>query len=106
MSKSIDQPLYVLKAKVLDREKDPVPRVPLAQSKFRHLRTRWHYLRDMIRDKDVEVRKIQTDDQIADFFTKPIFGEKLQKFTAQLLGHAPRDHNEGEKLDMDYQPIW
>ena len=76
----------------------------VAQSKFRHLRTRWHYLRDMIRDKDVEVRKIHTDDQIADFFTKPIFGEKLQKFTAQLLGHAPRDHDVGEKLDMDYQP--
>ena len=76
----------------------------VATSKFRHLRTRWHYLRDLIRDGDVEVRKIQTDDQLADMFTKPMFGEKLKKFRAQLLGNIPRSHEEGSKLDMDYQP--
>ena len=76
----------------------------VATSKFRQLRTRWHYLRDMVRDKEVCVQKIGTDFQIADIFTKPLFGDKLRKFTAQMLGHQSRDHKEGEIVDMDYQP--
>jgi len=76
----------------------------VATSKFRQIRTRWHYLRDMIRDKDVCVKKIHTDSQCADIFTKPLFGEKLKKFTGQMLGHLPRDHDEGKIVDMDYQP--
>ena len=76
----------------------------VATSKFRHVRTRFHYLRDLVRDGDMEIRKVHTDDQIADLFTKPMFGEKLRKFTLQILGHLPRGHECGEKVDMDYQP--
>ena len=76
----------------------------VATSKFRHLRTRWHYLRDLVRDQHVQVRKVPTADCVADVFTKCLFGTQLEKFTGQILGHIPRDHTQGEKLDMDYQP--
>jgi len=76
----------------------------VATSKYRHLRARWHYLRDMVNEKTVEVHKIHTDDQVADIFSKPLYGLKLQKFTAQMLGHLPRDHEDGELVNMDYQP--
>ena len=76
----------------------------VAHSKFRHLRTRWHYLREMIRDGVVRVCKVHTDDQIADFMTKPLFGAKLKKFTDQILGRQSRTHMVGPEIDMDYQP--
>ena len=76
----------------------------VAQSKFRHVRTRWHYLRDLVREKIVGIRKIHTDHQVADIFTKPLFGQKLNLFTGQLLGHIPRSHDGGTPVDMDYQP--
>jgi len=76
----------------------------VAVSKFRHVRMRYHYLRDMVRDGVIQVHKVHTDDQVADLFTKPMFGEKLVKFTKQILGHAPRNHEDGGKVDMDYQP--
>jgi hypothetical protein len=57
-----------------------------------------------VNEKTVEVHKIHTDDQVADIFTKPMYGAKLQKFTAQMLGHLPRDHADGELVNMDYQP--
>jgi hypothetical protein len=76
----------------------------VAQSKFRHVRTRWHYLRDLVREKIVSIRKIHTDHQVADIFTKPLFGKKLNLFTGQLLGHIPRSHDGGTPVDMDYQP--
>ena len=77
----------------------------VATSKFRQIKTRYHYLRDLVRDKVVCVKKIHTDSQIADIFTKPLFGEKLRLFTAQMLGHSPRAHEEGTTLNMDYQPL-
>jgi len=58
-----------------------------------------------IRDKVVCVKKIHTDAQIADIFTKPLFGEKLRLFTAQMLGHLPRVHEDGSTINMDYQPL-
>jgi hypothetical protein len=76
----------------------------VAASKFRQTRTRWHYLRDMMRDKGVCVKKTHTDSQRADIFTKPLFGEKLKEFTGKMLGHLPRDHDEGKIVDVDYQP--
>jgi len=36
--------------------------------------------------------------------TKPMFGEKLKKFTDQILGRRLRDHEVGPAIDMDYQP--
>ena len=52
-------------------------------------------------EKEVCVKKIHTDSQCADIFTKPLFGENLRKFTGQILWHLPRDHEEGTVLDMD-----
>jgi len=38
----------------------------------KHIDTRFHYLRDYITNKEVEVKYVKTQDQVADIFTKPL----------------------------------
>jgi hypothetical protein len=38
----------------------------------KHIDTRFHYLRDYITNKEVEVKYMKTQDQVANIFTKPL----------------------------------
>jgi hypothetical protein len=38
----------------------------------KHIDIRFHYLRDCIANKEVEVKYIKTQDQVTDIFTKPL----------------------------------
>jgi hypothetical protein len=38
----------------------------------KHIDTRFHYLRDCITNKEVEVKYMKTQDQVANIFTKPL----------------------------------
>jgi hypothetical protein len=40
--------------------------------KNKHIDTRFHYLRDCITNKEVEVKYMKTQDQVANIFTKPL----------------------------------
>ena len=50
------------------------------------LETRWYNIRDYVRDGLLKVFHIGTNDNAADFFTKPLTGEKFVTFRNFLIG--------------------
>ena len=50
------------------------------------LETRWYDIRDKVRDGLLKVFHIGTNYNVADFFTKPLQGEKFESFRNYLMG--------------------
>ncbi|KAA0059797.1 putative mitochondrial protein [Cucumis melo var. makuwa] len=51
---------------------------PVFHDRSKHIDTRFHFIRDCISRKEVQVEYVKTEDQIADIFTKPL---KVNVFT-------------------------
>jgi hypothetical protein len=49
-----------------------VAKNPVFHKKMRHIERRHHFLRDHIEKRDIEMRYINTEKQLADIFTKPL----------------------------------
>jgi len=45
---------------------------PVFYDKSKHIDTRFHYLRDCIANKEIEVKYVKTQDQITYIFIKPL----------------------------------
>ena len=45
---------------------------PVFYDKSKHIHTRFHYLRDCIANKEIEVKYVKTQDQITYIFIKPL----------------------------------
>ncbi|KAL0559071.1 hypothetical protein IC582_003660 [Cucumis melo] len=45
---------------------------PVFHDRSKHIDTRFHFIRDCISRKEVQVEYVKTEDQIADIFTKPL----------------------------------
>ena len=58
------------------------------QSKFRHIKTKYHYVRQLIYEGWAKLVKISTKDQVADMATKVLSVPVVQKFTRIILGHS------------------
>ncbi|KAJ1601659.1 hypothetical protein NDA14_005045 [Ustilago hordei] len=54
-------------------------------SKFKHINTKYHLIQDHIPEGDIMIRYVKTEDNIADFLTKPVLG-KLLSHTCTHLG--------------------
>ena len=55
----------------------------------KHFETRLRFLHEHVRDKSIEFARIDTKDQLADGFTKPLPGPAFMKFRSQILkGHT------------------
>ena len=55
---------------------------PVQHSKSKHIEIRYHFIRDLVKDKVVCLEFIHTDNQKANIFTKPLDGllfESLRK---------------------------
>ena len=55
---------------------------PIQHSKSKHIKIRYHLIRDLVEDKVICLEFIHTDNQKADIFTKPLDGpwfESLRK---------------------------
>jgi hypothetical protein len=59
----------------------------VSQSKFRHIKTKYHYIRQLIYDGWTKLVKINTKDQIADMATKILSAPVTSRFTKFILGH-------------------
>jgi hypothetical protein len=59
----------------------------VSQSKFRHIKTKYHYLRQLIYEGWTKMVKIGTADQIADMATKVLSAPVTLRFTRIILGH-------------------
>jgi len=58
---------------------------PVFYYRSKHIDTRYHYIREYIERKDVQVEYVKSQDQVADIFTKPLKHEDFIKLRG-LLG--------------------
>jgi hypothetical protein len=56
-----------------------VAKNPVFHKRMKHLEVRHHFLRDHVEKRDIEMRYIDTERQLADIFTKPF---DASRFTA------------------------
>jgi hypothetical protein len=61
----------------------------VSQSKFRHIKVKYYYIRQLIYDGWARMVKIHTSNQFADLATKVLSSTLVQKFTAIILGQPP-----------------
>jgi hypothetical protein len=72
--------IYVDNSSVIALTKNPV-----FHDRSKYLDTRFHYLRDFITNKEVEVKYVKTQYQVASIFTKPLKYDVFTKIR-DLLG--------------------
>jgi hypothetical protein len=58
----------------------------VSQSKFRHIKIKYHYIRQLISEGWCKLVKINTKDQIADIATKILSADVTQYFSKVILG--------------------
>ena len=58
---------------------------PVFHNRSKHIDTRYHYIRECITRKDVQLEYVKSQDQIADIFTKPLKQEDFVRLR-NLLG--------------------
>ena len=51
---------------------------PVQHSKSKHIKIRYHFIRDLVEEKIVYLEFINTDNQKANIFTKPLDGLKFE----------------------------
>jgi hypothetical protein len=54
-----------------------ISRNPVQHSRTKHIDIRHHFLRDMVEDKIINIEHIETTNQLADMFTKPLDSERF-----------------------------
>ena len=59
------------------------------QTKPKHVRVRYDFLKEQVRNNVIVFRYIPTELQLADIFTKPIIGERFFYFRDCLLCRTP-----------------
>jgi len=56
-----------------------------SSKRTRHLNIRYFFLSDRIANGELRVEFCPTDDMVADYFTKPLQGEKFRKFRKTIM---------------------
>ena len=67
---------------------------PVHHERSKHIDTRFHFIRDHVKKKEIELTYVKLNDQIADIFTKPLKVDLFNKFK-MLLGMV-----DGSKLSL------
>ena len=52
---------------------------------MKHVQRRHFFVRDMVESFEIEVPFVRTDDNIADFFTKPLQGKKFHAMRRLIM---------------------
>ena len=61
----------------------------------KHIDTRYHFIRECVEDKRIEIVFIQTEDQLADMLTKALGRIKFQEMRGQIgIHNAPMEELE------------
>ncbi|KAE8684274.1 hypothetical protein F3Y22_tig00111146pilonHSYRG00032 [Hibiscus syriacus] len=67
---------------------------PVFHDRSKHIDIRYHYIRECVARKDVEVEYVKSQDQVADIFTKPLTSEDFLRLR-NLLGVTRSSLREG-----------
>jgi hypothetical protein len=57
---------------------------PVQHSKTKHIEIRHHFIQDHIKRGDIEIIYINTQEQLADIFTKPLDEERFRELRHEL----------------------
>ncbi|RMX62449.1 hypothetical protein DD238_008264 [Peronospora effusa] len=57
---------------------------PTYSRRTRHIELRWHYVRDQVAKKNVDLWKVKTDVNPSDIMTKPLASDRLEKLCAMI----------------------
>jgi hypothetical protein len=57
---------------------------PIFHARMKHIEIDYHFVRERVADKSLEIRFISSKDQIADGFTKSLPVERLNEFKRNL----------------------
>ena len=57
---------------------------PVQHSKTKHIEIRHHFLRDHVMKKDIDIMHVNTEEQLADIFTKPLDEKRFCKLQCEL----------------------
>jgi hypothetical protein len=57
---------------------------PVFHARTKHAEVDYHFVRDRVMQKRLDVRYISTKDQVADGFTKALTQQKLEEFKGNL----------------------
>lgn len=57
---------------------------PIVHSRTKHIEVRHHFIRDHIMKNDIDLKFVETSNQIADIFTKPLTGERFNVLVREL----------------------
>ena len=57
---------------------------PVFHDKSKHIKIKYHYIRDMVQKGVVKLQYIATDEHIADVLTKPLAKVKFEYFREKL----------------------
>ena len=50
---------------------------PVMHSKTKHIAIKYHFLRELVQDKEVQLEYVNTKEQITDIFTKPLSKDEI-----------------------------
>ena len=64
-----------------------------SSKRTRHFNIRFFYIKDQIDRGLITVRYCPTEEMLADFFTKPMQGEKFRTFRGWVMGHTTPEHS-------------
>ncbi|KAE8706056.1 Detected protein of unknown function [Hibiscus syriacus] len=67
---------------------------PVFHDRSKHIDIRYHYIRECVARKDVEVEYVKLQDQVADIFTKPLTSEDFLRLRNLLGGPSKVKDNE------------
>ncbi len=65
---------------------------PVYHVKTKHIKVHYHFIREKVLAKEIDLIHVSTEDQVADIFTKALGTDKLKKFR-QMLGVLEVDLN-------------
>jgi hypothetical protein len=58
---------------------------PIFHKRMRHLERRHHFLRDHVENGDIKMRYIDTEKQLGDIFTKPLYSSRFADLWGELM---------------------
>ena len=57
---------------------------PMIHAKTKHIATKYHYVRELVEDKQVKMEYINSKEQIANIFTKPLPKDAFEYLRGKL----------------------
>ena len=57
---------------------------PVMHAKIKHITIKYHYVRELVEDKQVKMEYIHSKEQIADIFTKPLPKDSFEYLRGKL----------------------